>query len=500
MKKEIVAGMFLIFAIALTLGFAQLYPGASEAAEMECEGGADEAISPNETGYENITWIKDQIKKWKEDPELRIAGTSTDSARKTVTLWVYGLTPENQRLDGTMIDGWGIIVAQSPMPADKNKSREIAGDYLLNSFTFRFDGIEDSLKLVDTNTLDCPYCWEFVFEFQCQHAGYGNRTGQMLAQVITPHTARIVVEQGRVTSAIMDGEWDMLAQKMIDSNKPVISVSSSVFEGEKDMAIYGDGRVTSREYHIYPNSKRITIREGHISKEEINALLELFSNLTEYRYIVNLSENTGEHIFEPRGNIKISCRPLNKTLSLRLRPPSFQEPETATQTAKEILERIDKIYAEAEISEIREEIAGPYGIALNLEPYAESYCVNQIITFNASLKWLPFTNRTKSHDKTLRYSYSLPDNYTVEWNFGDGSKGYGEIVSHSYSSPGNYRVKLRVGSTRGGAEIHGTEIYRTINITCSTPNPTRVPAVPGFVAVFTIAGSLAVAYLLRRRK
>ena len=112
-------------------------------------------------------------------------------------------------------NGWKILVAQSPMPPDQKKSREIAEEYLLNSLTFRFDGIEDSLKLVDTNTLKCPYCWEFVFEFQCRHAGYGNRTGMMLAQVITPHTARIIVEYGRVTSAIMDKKWDMMAQKMI---------------------------------------------------------------------------------------------------------------------------------------------------------------------------------------------------------------------------------------------------------------------------------------------
>jgi len=253
------------------------------------------------------------------------------------------------------------------------------------------------------------------------------------------------------------------------SQKPVISVSSSVFEGGKEMTIYNDGRVTSREYHIYPSSKRIIIREGNVSEEEINALLNLFSNLTEYEYTVTLTENI-KHLFEPFGNAEISCIPLNKTLSLGLRPPSFPEPETVTITAKEILERIDKIYAGAEISEIRDEFAGPYSISLNIEPYAESYGVNQIITFNASLRWLPFTNRTKSQDKTLRYSYTLADNYTVEWDFGDGSKGYGEIVSHSYSSPGNYRVKLRVSTTRGGVEIHGTERYKTINISHSSPS------------------------------
>jgi len=57
MKKKIAAGTFLVLAIALALalGFAQLYRGASEAAKVECEGGGGEAISPNETEDENIT-------------------------------------------------------------------------------------------------------------------------------------------------------------------------------------------------------------------------------------------------------------------------------------------------------------------------------------------------------------------------------------------------------------------------------------------------------------
>jgi hypothetical protein len=48
-----------------------------------------------------------------------------------------------------------------------------------------------------------------------------------------------------------------------------------------------------------------------------------------------------------------------------VRPPSFPEPETATITAKEIMERIDKIYREAEVSERRKEI-NPYHTTQNL--------------------------------------------------------------------------------------------------------------------------------------
>ncbi len=69
--------------------------------------------------------------------------------------------------------------------------------------------------MTDTQTAGCPSCWEFTFEFDSRHAGYGDRTGQVLAQVITPHRAVVTVEEGEVTSAVMDGKWDMLRQEMI---------------------------------------------------------------------------------------------------------------------------------------------------------------------------------------------------------------------------------------------------------------------------------------------
>lgn len=71
-----------------------------------------------------------------------------------------------------MILLYGVLVMLRKRKTMK-KSREIAEDYLLNSLTFRFDGIEDSLKLGNTNTLKCPYCWEFVFEFQCRAGSSG---------------------------------------------------------------------------------------------------------------------------------------------------------------------------------------------------------------------------------------------------------------------------------------------------------------------------------------
>jgi hypothetical protein len=57
--------------------------------------------------------------------------------------------------------------------------------------------------------------YTFKAKFDCRHSGYGDRTGKILAQVITPHEAEITVENCQVKSAVMDGKWDMIGEKQI---------------------------------------------------------------------------------------------------------------------------------------------------------------------------------------------------------------------------------------------------------------------------------------------
>lgn len=98
----------------------------------------------------------------------------------------------------------------------REESQRIAEEFVRNSPTFSFDGIEDTLRLTDTLTARCPCCWVFTFEFDSRHAGYGDRTGQVLAQVITPHRAAVAVEQLEITSAVMDEKWDMIKQGVVE--------------------------------------------------------------------------------------------------------------------------------------------------------------------------------------------------------------------------------------------------------------------------------------------
>ena len=100
----------------------------------------------------------------------------------------------------------------------EEESWAIAEDYLLNSPTFTYDGVAESLERVEARPMDCLSCWEFVFEFDCLHSGYGDRTGHILLQVITPHTAAIRISNGVVTRAVLDDKWDMMDQELIEGS------------------------------------------------------------------------------------------------------------------------------------------------------------------------------------------------------------------------------------------------------------------------------------------
>jgi hypothetical protein len=71
-----------------------------------------ESPKPSEDIEVTAEMIRGVIEELRKVPEMQIGGTSTDSALKTVTLWVNERTPENQRLHHEMIGGWKIIIAE----------------------------------------------------------------------------------------------------------------------------------------------------------------------------------------------------------------------------------------------------------------------------------------------------------------------------------------------------------------------------------------------------
>ena len=90
---------------------------------------------------------------------------------------------------------------------------KIAESYLLTCETFRFDGIKSSVT-VDT-VVSVQSGWKIRLNSTCAHPGYGDRTVQLLLQVISSHQIQITVQEGRVSSAIIDEKWDEVSQSLI---------------------------------------------------------------------------------------------------------------------------------------------------------------------------------------------------------------------------------------------------------------------------------------------
>jgi hypothetical protein len=126
---------------------------------------------------------------------------------------------EGQVTNAVYDDQWDEL-NQQLLPQTSETVTKIAVDWLRDSPTFKFDGVAESLRVVEVwqaETFAYPSFWQVTAEFDALHGGYGDRTGQILAQVITHHSISIHVTEGRVTMAIIDEKWNELAQSMLPS-------------------------------------------------------------------------------------------------------------------------------------------------------------------------------------------------------------------------------------------------------------------------------------------
>ena len=93
-------------------------------------------------------------------------------------------------------------------------SLTFAENWVKNAATYKFDGIPETFKL--SNSMSVAVGTQYVFEFDCQHPGYGDRTGQPLIQRIEHHVVMITIHDEQIISALMDGRWDMIHQRDIN--------------------------------------------------------------------------------------------------------------------------------------------------------------------------------------------------------------------------------------------------------------------------------------------
>ena len=141
------------------------------------------------------------------------------------------------------------LTACSSDGGDDEVDRRLAESFLRNSPTFRFDGLPESVELIDRAVGDCETCAEYTFGFESSHPGYGDRTDLPLTPAVTPHEVVISLEDGLVTAAQIDSIWDVITQSPVartasaeeGSSAPVSALLNSPFElhiGQE--AVFGD--------------------------------------------------------------------------------------------------------------------------------------------------------------------------------------------------------------------------------------------------------------------
>ena len=164
---------------------------------------------------------------------------------KTV-VWVDGWASETPLPDQLITIQRGIealvnqIVEAEAGGIDQKEAVAIAVTLIRNTSTFKFDGLDEGFAVIETQKIvnEPPpygYSWIIRIIFYTAHPGHGDRTGQILLQVIAKHEAIVAVGQrGEITSAICDGVWDLLTDKELPqpATKPT-RFTAVVNEGRK---------------------------------------------------------------------------------------------------------------------------------------------------------------------------------------------------------------------------------------------------------------------------
>jgi hypothetical protein len=134
-----------------------------------------------------------------------------------VTDHVITVTVKDGSVVGAVVDDVWEELRQTTVIHDDTthtEAEELAIEFIETSPTFSFDGVPGSIEIIDVVAAESyPVQYFITAAFECSHAGYGDRTGQALAQVITRHVMRITISDDQVLSAVIDGQWDEVNQR-----------------------------------------------------------------------------------------------------------------------------------------------------------------------------------------------------------------------------------------------------------------------------------------------
>ena len=133
-----------------------------------------------------------------------------------IAIGVYALTFASFNASPTDAGNVQGKIGEKEFEEQRDRAIQEARRFILESPTFAFDGLIDTLQVEFVSVMESfPVQYNIEARYTSAHAGFGNREGQMLAQVLTPHTVKLIVSEDRVISAITDKDWDEMNSQFI---------------------------------------------------------------------------------------------------------------------------------------------------------------------------------------------------------------------------------------------------------------------------------------------
>ena len=99
---------------------------------------------------------------------------------------------------------------------DESQVKDLAESWIREAPTCKYDG-SGLVFVYYIQQESYPVRHVLTYKFTSSHAGYGDRSGNVTARVITEHTIITTIVDGKVDSAVIDGKWDEKGQFMIGS-------------------------------------------------------------------------------------------------------------------------------------------------------------------------------------------------------------------------------------------------------------------------------------------
>jgi spore germination protein GerM len=166
--------------------------------------------------------------------------------------------------------------------SDKSNAPEkVAEEWIINnSSTYIFDGSNLKLLSIENGTEENEHIISFTFNSSA--AGYGDRTGEVLAQVITPHEIRLVVENGKITEvkeAITDGVFNEITKKMINIvyQKEEVKIYFLNIKGDQEELVEVERHISLVPGLSLPHLSIIELLDGPSSEETDSGIFSMIN-------------------------------------------------------------------------------------------------------------------------------------------------------------------------------------------------------------------------------